>query len=267
MVPSSWGNCEAPRLTKVAQHHTPAFHHTPTIANINILLDLLGQADERSLQQTNTRNSTQTTPDNPGRERTRRVSCFYSSHEPKQPDKMHAPGRSSTRPPAGPRRNGQQRGRGTPPYRSNSRASSSTSSDTYTMNSDYYHRRTNSASGNYLHYQSHNMPPRRTESESILPNGSTLLPPPPGYVPPHMRSRMRNDQWKKWQEVKIKIQGLPRSVTTMDIYKMLKGEGEITRIDIDRNPGAIGRAWVTFRYVHRRRFDVKILMNLTLSLP
>lgn len=69
--------------------------------------------------------------------------------------------------------------------------------------------------------------------------------PQPRYGPPHMRPQTRNNEWRTWQELKIKIQGLPKSVRTLDVYRLLKDEGEITRIDIDSQ--AVGTAWVTFR--------------------
>ncbi|KAH7057296.1 RNA dependent RNA polymerase-domain-containing protein [Macrophomina phaseolina] len=68
--------------------------------------------------------------------------------------------------------------------------------------------------------------------------------PQPRYGPPHMRPQTRNNEWRTWQELKIKIQGLPKSVRTLDVYRLLKDEGEITRIDIDSQ--AVGTAWVTF---------------------
>ncbi|OJD33937.1 rna-directed rna polymerase (sad-1) [Diplodia corticola] len=49
---------------------------------------------------------------------------------------------------------------------------------------------------------------------------------------PQPRKVMQNDDWKKWQDLKIKVHNLPVGINTVDVYKLFKHEGTISKIDI-----------------------------------
>jgi len=60
----------------------------------------------------------------------------------------------------------------------------------------------------------------------------------------------RRNDWSNWLELGVDFRGFPPKVTTKDVWKVLKGEGEILTIELfDDDKGDLsGRGRVRFRY-------------------
>lgn len=58
----------------------------------------------------------------------------------------------------------------------------------------------------------------------------------------------QSEEWRQWTELTVRIQGLPPSVKTIEIWGLLRREGEISRIELheDSNGQRSGEASVTF---------------------
>lgn len=67
----------------------------------------------------------------------------------------------------------------------------------------------------------------------------------------------RGNDWSHWLEVGVTFFGFPRKVTTRDVWKVFKEEGELVTIELfddnRGNPNGSGR--VRFRYVYDRAKD------------
>ncbi|KAK0661295.1 RNA-dependent RNA polymerase 1 [Lasiodiplodia hormozganensis] len=64
---------------------------------------------------------------------------------------------------------------------------------------------------------------------------------------------MENNEWKSWQNLKVKVHDLPLDIATVDLYRLFKHEGTISRIDIVREMyGKV--AFVVFSPPPRRAF-------------
>lgn len=62
-------------------------------------------------------------------------------------------------------------------------------------------------------------------------------------------SHTYHPEWKTWQEVSVKIQDLPATTSTRDLYRCFSRQGNIVRIELHENPRGQreGKASVRFR--------------------
>ncbi|GME64289.1 RNA-dependent RNA polymerase eukaryotic-type [Neofusicoccum parvum] len=77
---------------------------------------------------------------------------------------------------------------------------------------------------------------------------------PPGRASPRPRPILNNQEWKTWQDVKVIIMGIPGNTTTLTIYKLLKEEGDIFKIELSRDREGRPMALVTFSSPPKRAF-------------
>lgn len=69
-------------------------------------------------------------------------------------------------------------------------------------------------------------------------------------TPNQHRSRpvlKRNEEWRQWGELSVKVMRLPRTTTTLELYRRFSQEGPISRIEIRDQPSfADALAYITF---------------------
>jgi hypothetical protein len=90
--------------------------------------------------------------------------------------------------------------------------------------------------------QHNNMDPRRVSAASV--NNSSIP-----------------EVWKTWDGLTVKLRGLPRSTTTLDLWRAFQAEGNVEAIEIfeDKQGRLDGTAKVRFRYV-RSAFPLSYLI-------
>lgn len=221
----------------------------PTTTDSKNILDTLSvkicdyQPEASARQQTRLRKPGHS-PNNPSKRRKRRQDLHRRLTD--NLNTMQGRGHSGSRVPTRGGFNGQRHGRHASyngPQANNLSDSSSNSNSTTNF------RRQTSASDN-LHSPNHSRLPRTRSPRGFMPQRGRTPPPPysslahtphsprPTNTPPHFRHSpnpiMEDNEWKSWQTMKVKVFDLPLDVATIDLYKLFKHEGTISRIEIVR---------------------------------
>ncbi|KAI9785648.1 MAG: hypothetical protein M1816_008271 [Peltula sp. TS41687] len=97
---------------------------------------------------------------------------------------------------------------------------------------------------------------RGPPSAHSRPNNAFVRPVPTGHAFRGPAPLVVNDEWKTWDEVSIKIRGLPHDITTLALYKVFQDEGSLDYIDLyeDSAGRKDGNARIRFRPPPKRAF-------------
>lgn len=91
-------------------------------------------------------------------------------------------------------------------------------------------------------------PPTRNPSRGGYPRASFVQAPP--QADRRTMPIMRNEEWRKWPRVTVKLSGLPLSVETYDLYIEFEQFGDLEMIQIHENDRAIKTGQATIRFMN-----------------